>query len=76
MTNPNDPVQTTTQGNIMQSPIDNLQSSIHNAPLPPSTGIDTMRQNAAKCGENSCARTRGSQIPAFAGMTWEGVGMT
>ena len=64
MTNPNDPVETTTQGDAtMQSPIinpqiNNPQSAIPNALLPPSTGIDTMRQNAAKCGENSCAHAR------------------
>ena len=56
--NPDDPVQTTTQGDTMQSPIDNPQSAIPNTLLPPSTGIDTMQQNAAKCGENSCAHAR------------------
>ena len=38
----------------MQSPIDSLQSSIPNAPLPPSTGIDTMQQSSTKLNENSC----------------------
>ena len=42
----------------MQSPIDNLQSSIDNAPLPPSTGIDTIQQNPTKSNGNSCVPAR------------------
>ncbi len=37
-----------------------MQSTIHNAPLPPSTEIDTIQQNPAKSDENSCAR-----VPLF-----------
>ena len=47
----------------MQSPIDNLQSSINNAPLPPSTGIDTIQQNPTKSNGNSCVRARGTAFP-------------
>ena len=42
----------------MQSPIDNLQSSIDNVPLPPSTGIDTIQQNPTKSNGNSCVCAR------------------
>ena len=42
----------------MQSPIPNRQSPIHNALLPPSTGIDTMQQSSTKHNENSCAHAR------------------
>ena len=58
----------------MQSPIINLQSPIDNLRSPIiNRQFDTILQNAAKCGENSCAHARegGSEIPAFAGMTKE-----
>ena len=55
MTNPNDSVQTTTQGDAtMQSPIDNPQSPTPNAPPPPSTEFDTIQQNPTKSNGNSC----------------------
>ena len=38
----------------MQSPTHNLQPAIHNAPLPPSTEIDTIQQSPTKHNENSC----------------------
>ncbi len=38
----------------MQSSIHNLQSTTHNALLPPSTEIDTIQQSPTKHNENSC----------------------
>ena len=47
------------------------QSAIRNAPLPPSTEIDTMRQSPTIHNENSCPRARATApshvIPAKAG---------
>ena len=46
------------QSPIINPPIDNPQSAIPNALLPPSTGIDTMQQSSTKHNENSCAHAR------------------
>ena len=58
MTNPDAPVETTTQGDTtMQSTIDNQQSTInnHQSPIINSTQSDRMRPNAAKI--RACARS-------------------